>query len=339
MSAHLAIIAAAGLAALSTVRSRSRGSRSAPLALDSKIFERFSKVSDGSTGALREMEDRASFLDDFEHNLSVTEQVWPAMKPRYKSTKLEINRRSDINAWYLGNLLRFTSHPNTPGFVSHQSIHMLDDEGLFASQDPRSSSFALANKAREVGQASLDAYMDARTAEQLARFPQSVRTLLASGEASYGEAHPLLAAEFGYNGDPQKIGLILRRSSGPFGGLFRDALDKELDNPKLVDALIQLSSMSPIFQPSSVKTERDKERHFSRYVLSEMRRKLSDYTLDRKELFARLMDQILREEALRKGRPIRRLERTRPDDIPLELLPELEDAAWAVARQRKWDRS
>ena len=339
MTAALAIAAAAGLAALAAVKSKTRGSRSALLALDRKIFDRFGAVLPGSTEALGKMEDRASFLDDFEHNLSTAEQLWPALTPRYKTVKLEINERPDVNAWYLGGRLRFTSHRNTPGFVSHQSIHMLDDEGMFASQNPRSSSFALANKAREVGQASLDAYMDTRTEEQLARLPQSVRTLLASGEASYEEAHPLLAAELGYEGDPRKIGLILRESSGPFGGVFRDVLDERLDNPKLVDALIQLSSMSPIFQPSSVKTERDKERHFNRYVLSEMRRKLSDYTLDRKELFARLMDQILREEALRKGRPIRRLERTRPDDIPLELLPELEDAAWAVARQRKWDRS
>jgi hypothetical protein len=102
---------------------------------------------------------------------------------------------------------------------------------------------------------------------------------------------------------------------------------------------MELSSMTPVGLPMTVRTEADKQRHFQRYIPSEMRRKLSYYTLDRKELFARLIDQVLREEALRRGRPIRRIARARPDDVPLDLLPELEDDAWSVIRERGWDRS
>ena len=69
-----------------------------------------------------------------------------------------------------------------------------------------------------------------------------------------------------------------------------------------------------------------------------MRRRLKGYTFARYEVFARLMDQVLREEALRRGTPIRRKERVRLDDIPLELLPEIEDDAWATARQMGWTR-
>jgi len=337
MSAHLAIAAAAGLAALAAVKPK--GSRSL-LALDRKIFDRFGKVHPGSAEALSKLEDRASFLDDFEHNLSTAEQLLPALTPRYKAASLEIDERPDSNAWYLGGGLRFTSHRNTPGFVSHQSIHMLDDEKrAYKSEDPSSSSFALAKKAREVARTSLDAYMDALVAERLAALPQPVYALLASGETTHAQVHPLLADAFGYQGDPRKISRLLQEAAAPFGGVYRHTLDAQLDNPKLVDALMELSSMTPVGLPMTVRTEADKQRHFQRYIPSEMRRKLSYYTLDRKELFARLMDQVLREEALRRGRPIRRIARARPDDVPLDLLPELEDDAWSVIRERGWDRS
>ena len=343
MTAALAIAAAAGLAALGAARQAKRGSR-ADQPHGQRFLGRFDRVSPGSNRVLSTLEGREAFLDDMENNAGVLEQILPGVSGRHKDFELQIKDSSEPNAWYFGGSLpifRFTSSPLSPGFISHQSIHMLDDEGKqWGSLVPNSPSRRLVQETSDLIRPHIDAYVDRKLEQGISHLPAKLREALLAGPVPWRDAHAILIEHHGSPYSVKEVGEAISNAFAPFGGLHRFMLEERLgEDPGLIDSILSMSRLIPVGVPMSLHNKPAELKEYTEsYRLSNLKRALLDYTLDSKEVFARLVDQIVREEALRKGRPMRRIDRQRPDDVPLALLPQVEDKAWAVTRQRGWSR-
>lgn len=343
MSASLAIAAAAGLAALSAVRRPKLGSR-AEQPYGQRFLGRFRQVSPSSTRVLSTLEGREAFLDDMEHNTETLSKILPGVSGRHKGFELQIKDSLEPNAWYFGGgipIFRFTSSPLSPGFISHQSIHMLDDEGKqWGSLVPDSPSRRLVQETSGLIRPHIDAYVDRKLEQGISRLPAKLREALLAGPVPWRDAHAILIEHHGSPYSVKEVGNAISNAFAPFGGLHRSMLEEHLgEDPELIDSILSMSRLIPVGSPMSLHNKpAELKEYMESYRLSNLKRAILDYTLDSKEVFARLIDQIVREEALRSGRPMRRIDRQRPDDVPLALLPQVEDKAWAVTRQRGWSR-
>jgi hypothetical protein len=257
---------------------------------------------------------------------------------------LDIVNQEIPNAWYLpdNQTIRLTRSEGAPGFVSHQSMHMLDmnERRLFSSLQPKSVSNRLALRATEMVRDHLNGYIEQKVSDRLSKLPPAVaRVLLRGGPQSWLDVHAALIDALGSSYAPEDVGLAIKVATGGFGydaSVIRRELSEDLD---LGEAVIDLFGMLPgPGVPVSMfdKTPEQRQRYYESYDVERLRRALRGYTFAPHEVYARLMDQVLREEALRWGRPIRRKERVRADDFPLTLLPEIEEQAWAVQRELGW---
>lgn len=221
-------------------------------------------------------------------------------------------------------------------------MHMLDHpDGRWLSGIEGTPARRLTDKATELARPHLESYIEDRVQERLAKLSPRVQRLLARGQVSWDDVHAVLVQELGATSTVEDVQVALEAARGPFGFDFRAAESALWEEPKLGEALRDLLAFQPGGGvPFSIlgKPKHVQDAYFRSYDVNRMRRRLKGYTFARYEVFARLMDQVLREEALRRGAPIRRKERVRLDDIPLELLPEIEDDAWATARQMGWTR-
>ena len=223
MTAALAIAAAAGLAALGAARRAKQGSR-ADQPHGQRFLGRFDRVSPSSRHVLSALKEREAFLDDMENNAGVLEQILPGVSGRHKDFELQIKDSLEPNAWYFGGSLpifRFTSSPLSPGFISHQSIHMLDDEGKqWGSLVPNSPSRRLVQETSDLIRPHIDAYVDRKLEQGISHLPAKLREALLAGPVPWRDAHAILIEHHGSpysikedrRGDPQR-GRAVRRAA------------------------------------------------------------------------------------------------------------------------------
>jgi hypothetical protein len=106
-----------------------------------------------------------------------------------------------------------------------------------------------------------------------------------------------------------------------------------------VPELVFIGQLMPTGMPFSLfdRPQAQRQAYVSSVSLSEVRRNAQRYLLSLHEVFARLMDQALREAAARRGLPLP-LAVHRPDDVPLDLFRgELEPRVWEfIERGRGW---
>ena len=337
MSTRLALGAVGALAGLAALSGR-QGSPAYRRGLG-----RFGQVSKRARGLLERQDVfDPSYFDDLAWNLDVVEQLYPRARHAFPRRALDLIESQEPGGWYLPgrSTLRLTHHPDAPGFISHQSMHMLDHpEERWLSGIEGTPARKLVDKATELARPHLEAYIEDRVQERLGQLSPRVRRLLARGQVSWGDVHAVILQELGSSYTIEDIEVALDAAQGPFGYNFRATESALREDPALLAALRNLLPFQPSGGvPFSVlgKPKHVRDAYFRSYNVDRMRRRLKGYTFARYEVFARLMDQVLREEALRRGMPIRRKERVRLDDVPLELLPEIEDDAWATARQMGW---
>jgi hypothetical protein len=337
MSTHLALGAVGALAGLAALSSR-KGSPAYRRGLG-----RFGGVTKRARGLIERpglME--PGYFDDLAWNLDVVERLYPRVRHAYPRRVLDLVERQEAGGWYSPEVstLRLTHHPDAPGFISHQSMHMLDySENRWLSAIEGTPARRLTDKATELARPHLEAYIEDRVQARLAKLSPRVQRLLSRGQASWDDVHSVLVQELRATNTVEDIQVALESARGAFGFDFQAAESALWEDPMLVEALRVLLPFNPGGGvPFSIlgKPKHVQDAYFRSYDVNRMRRALKGYTFARYEVFARLMDQVLGEEALRRGTPIRRKERVRLDDIPLELLPEIEDDAWATARQMGW---
>jgi hypothetical protein len=339
MSTPLAIGAVGALAGLAALGSR-RGSTAHRRGLG-----RFGAVSERAHGLLdRQGLIDPTYLDDLAWNLDVVEQLYPRARYRYPRGVFDLRETSEAGGWFLPGTgtIRLSHHHESPGLVSHQSMHMLDNsEGVWSSGlGTKTPAGRLTLRALELAGPHLESYIEGRVQRRLDSLRPSVRRLLTQGgPVPWDEVHQILVDELGTTNGPEDIQVALESAQGPFGTNHAEVRSILWEDPALLAEMAKLSGMLPGGGvPFSLlgKPKAEQDAYYRSYDVARLHRGLKGYTRSRYEVFARLMDQVLREEALRRGMPIRRMARVREDDIPLDLLPEIEDQAWSTARQMEW---
>lgn len=327
-------LVAVGLAAgLSFVgASRRGGSRSLPM-------RRFQDLSARTPDALSATP--RAYAEELEHNLDVMSKVYPRSAQILRDRITLDVRESDVeNAWFSPYSIILTRNQASPGFVSHQAVHALDYEGgRYASLSAQTPASELVKKVARVVEPRLTSLSEEIATDRLQALPQGVAGMLRAGAVPARVAHEALVRELGSPYGVDDVDRAVEDARGPFG-INAEALRASLSmDARLADALIALASMRPVGVPMRLFGKPKETREYMEsYNLSNLKRSALDYLKSGHEIFARMMDQVLREEALRIGRPILRRPRVRPDDVPLELLPTVEEDAWRVAHQMGWLR-
>jgi len=283
------------------------------------------------------------YLDAVENNLAIMGQIVPGSQRRLRRMNATIRESGGIGGWFLPGRdeIRLTTHRQSPGIVTHQAFHALDHpDGHYLSLKTGHAARALAQRALELAEPVLVRCVDAAVEEHLSIFPPDFRTRLRAGNVPLVEALRLVAPE----ADPGALKRAMDMAKSPFGGMSLSMLTRNLptDSEYLAPVLLKVGRLRPVGIPISMYGPKANEDVLQRYLDSvsatQPRKASRGYYRSLNEVYARLMDQVMREDALRRGRELVFSVRTRPDDLPLDLLPEVEDEAWQVMHGLGWTR-
>jgi len=288
-------------------------------------------------------------IEGVEQSLAVFTKLVPGAKRRLREVEFEVGKPTRYTApggWFLQDepgRIRLAPYLGSVPLVTHQAFHALDvpRQGYpWRSLVPQSPSRRLAERAMALATERLEAYTDELLEKRLHALPPKLRRcLLDKGRMPLLEALDRLWEEEGLHGDSGRVVLAIQLARHPFGGVSKAALGKELTEEErpAVDAILTLAMLLPTGLPFRLLDASQQQRNA--YVTSvdpdHLRFEIRTYLFQLNEVFARLMDQALREAAWREGLAFPFAVR-RPDDLPSESFAQIEPQVWNLLGTLGW---